>query len=213
MADTHNTKDGLEFVGKYVNRLNTQNYNQVKLTFGHQLEENIFDPRFNKDIYDKLKTYFIHVKDSSIQELINKIYYKSNKELHINNSFQQRVYNNKLYDYKVTPKNPKCNLDIKYTFYEKKMISIENFPTKQEYDNIIIKKTTSINIKNKYYVNFSEIINESTIKNVCTKSSTNKKIVCNPIYNITILIKRKTNLLSSLQETIDQINQIIKLHS
>ena len=185
-----------EFIGNYLNRLNTKNYNQIELTFGNKLFENTFDVKISKDLFSKLKKYFIQIDDSTVQQLENKIYYVSNKELHINNSYQQRVYKTHLYDYLFVDKNPTMPFDMKITFSERKMISIENFPTCMNYESILFKKITSVNVKNKFYVNFNEIINE---KNETT------------LYSLTILIKRKTSLLSTLQMMLNQICSIIKL--
>ena len=187
-----------EFIGNYLNRLNTKNYNQIELTFGNKLFENTFDVKISKDLFSKLKKYFIQIDDSTVQQLENKIYYVSNKELHINNSYQQRVYKTHLYDYLFVDKNPTMPFDMKITFSERKIISIENFPTCMNYESILFKKITSVNVKNKFYVNFNEIINE---KNETT------------LYSLTILIKRKTSLLSTLQMMLNQICSIIKLNS
>ena len=80
-------------------QLTTTNYNQIEITFGTSIGKNIFNANLSKEVFQKLKSYFEDVEQSTTQYLENKVYYASNKELHINSSFQQRVYNMKLYDH------------------------------------------------------------------------------------------------------------------
>ena len=90
--------------------------------------------------------------------------------------------------------------DLKYTFAERKMVSIEHFPTRREYSNEVFKKVTSVNIKNKFYVNFNEI------------EQTNGKT----LYILTMLVKRRTNnrhneLHSMMLNFIEQVQSIASL--
>ena len=185
----------------------TNNYKQIELTFGKSLGKNIFDANISKATFESLKLYFKDTEESTIQELENKIYYEQNKELHVNSTFQdgvyksqQRVYKMTLFDSLVVPKTSKMSLDIKYTFLEKKMISIEHFPTQRHYSNENFKRVLSINIKNKFYLNFNEFQN----------------VDGNMVYTITMLIKRRTNnkhneLHSMMLNFIEQIQSVVNL--
>ena len=71
-----------------------------------------------------------------------------------------------------------------------------------EYSNEVFKKVTSINIKNKFYVNFNEI------------EQTNGKT----IYILTMLVKRRTNnrhneLHSMMLNFIEQVQSIANMFS
>jgi hypothetical protein len=193
-----------QFLQTYMRELATKNYNQIEITIGKKCDETIFDARIPKKIFDSLKVYFMKDTDSTIQYIESKIYYDLNKELHINKTFQQRVYKNTLYDTLTILHNISAKmsapLDVKYTFSERKMISIENFRTKFKYAQEVFKKMTSINILNKFYLNFNEfeaLDNES-------------------YYTISILIKRKTNnkfneLYQLIESYISQIQKIVSL--
>ena len=189
-----------QFLQKYMKQLVTTNYNQIEITFGNLMGKNIFNANIPKELFNKLKTYFEEIEESTTQYLENKIYYASNKELHINDAFQQRVYNMTLGDYLFIHKKENMPFDLKYTFGEKKMISIENFPTRRTYSNEVFKKVTSVNIKNKFYVNFNEI--EQTDGNT--------------LYILTMLVKRRTNnrhneLHNMMLNFIEQIQSISNL--
>ena len=189
-----------QFLQKYMKQLVTTNYNQIEITFGNLMGENIFNANIPKELFNKLKAYFEEIEESTTQYLENKIYYASNKELHINDTFQQRVYNMILGDYLFIRKKDNMPFDLKYTFGEKKMISIENFPTRREYSNEVFKKVTSVNIKNKFYVNFNEI----------------EQTTGNTIYTLTMLVKRRTNnrhneLHNMMLNFIEQIQSISNL--
>ena len=191
-----------QFMQKYMKQLTTTNYNQIEITFGTSIGKNIFNANISKEVFQKLKSYFEDVEQSTTQYLENKVYYASNKELHINNSFQQRVYNMKLYDHLLISKKENMPFDLKYTFSEKKMVSIEHFPTRREYSNEVFKKVTSVNIKNKFYVNFNEI-----------EQTTGKTI-----YILTMLVKRRTNnrhneLHSMMLNFIEQVQSIANMFS
>jgi len=189
-----------QFLQKHMKELATKNYNNIEITFGNKISDYIFDSRISYGQYNLLKKYFQKTCEYTIQYIENKIYFDSNKELYINKTYQQRVYKNKLYDSLIIKGNKKEPFDFNYTFYEKKMISIENFPTRYEYKNEYLKKTTSINIKNKFYLNFNEI--EQKNKNC--------------YYTISCLIKRKTNnkfneLHNLIMTYLEQIQKIIQL--
>ena len=185
---------------KYMKQLVTQNYNQIELTFGKCIGDNIFNANITKEHFEILKSYFKDTEESTTQYLENKIYYDSNKELHINETYQQRVYKMTLHDYLIVS-TTNMPLDVKYTFSERQMVSIEYFPTKRHYPNEVFKKVTSINIKNKFYLNFNEM--EHTDGTI--------------IYTITMLVKRRTNnkhneLHSMMQNFIEQLQSIVNLH-
>lgn len=194
------------FMQKYMKQLITKNYKQIEITLGKSLGPNVFDANISKNIFNVLKNYFKNTEESTIQELENKIYYEDNKELYVNKTFQngefksqQRVYKLSLYDYLIIT-SPKMPLDIKYTFSERKMVSIEHFPTKRNYSNENFKRVTSINIKNKFYLNFNEFQN----------------IDGSIIYTISMLIKRRTNnkhneLHNMIKNFIEQIQSIVSL--
>jgi hypothetical protein len=195
-----------QFLQEHMKQLITKNYKQIELTFGKSLGKNVFDASMSKNIFESLKQYFEGTEESTIQELENKIYYEDNKELHVNSTYQdgvfksqQRVYKLSLYDHLIV-KSPKMPLDIKYTFSERKMVSIEHFPTRRIYSNENFKRVTSINIKNKFYLNFNEFQNiDGTI-----------------IYTVTMLIKRRTNnkhneLHNMIKNFIEQIQSVVSL--
>ena len=188
-----------QFIAKYAKELATKNYNQLEILFGNQISNNIFDSCIDSSIYKTIKEYFKKkYPEFSTQYIENKVYYDKNMELQINNSFQQRVFKHKLFDELFVENNEK--IKYKIAFSEKKMISIENFPTKYEYGNEFFQKMTSINIKNKFYLNFTEITNLQ-----------NKTF-----YKISILMKRKTNnkfsdLYLLMKEYIEQITSIFNI--
>jgi hypothetical protein len=195
-----------QFLQEHMKQLITKNYKQIELTFGKSLGKNVFDASMSKNIFESLKQYFEGTEESTIQELENKIYYEDNKELHVNSTYQdgvfksqQRVYKLSLYDHLIV-KSSKMPLDIKYTFSERKMVSIEHFPTRRIYSNENFKRVTSINIKNKFYLNFNEFQNiDGTI-----------------IYTVTMLIKRRTNnkhneLHNMIKNFIEQIQSVVSL--
>ena len=128
-----------QFLQTHMKELITKNYKQIELTFGKSLGKNVFDASMSKSTFDSLKQYFEGTEESTVQELENKIYYEDNKEPHINSTYQdgvfksqQRVYKLSLYDHLIV-KSPKMPLDIKYTFSERKMVSIEHFPTRRTF--------------------------------------------------------------------------------
>ena len=71
-----------QFMQKYMKQLTTTNYNQIEITFGTSIGKNIFNANIPKELFNKLKTYFEEIEESTTQYLENKIYYASNKELH-----------------------------------------------------------------------------------------------------------------------------------
>jgi hypothetical protein len=195
-----------QFLQEHMKQLITKNYKQIELTFGKSLGENVFDASMSKSTFESLKQYFEGTEESTIQELENKIYYEDNKELHVNSTYkdgvfksQQRVYKISLYDHLIV-KSPKMPLDIKYTFSERKMVSIEHFPTRRIYSNENFKRVTSVNIKNKFYLNFNEFQNvDGTM-----------------VYTVTMLIKRRTNnkhneLHNMMKNFIEQIQSVVSL--
>ena len=195
-----------QFLQTHMKELITKNYKQIELTFGKSLGKNVFDASMSKSTFDSLKQYFEGTEESTVQELENKIYYEDNKELHINSTYQdgvfksqQRVYKLSLYDHLIV-KSPKMPLDIKYTFSERKMVSIEHFPTRRTYSNENFKRVTSINIKNKFYLNFNEFQNVDQ----------------SMVYTVTMLIKRRTNnkhneLHNMIKNFIEQIQSVVSL--
>lgn len=195
-----------QFLQEHMKQLITKNYKQIELTFGKSLGKNVFDASISKSTFESLKQYFEGTEESTVQELENKIYYEDNKELHVNSTYQdgvfksqQRVYKLSLYDHLIV-KSPKMPLDIKYTFSERKMVSIEHFPTRRIYSNENFKRVTSINIKNKFYLNFNEFQNvDGTM-----------------VYTVTMLIKRRTNnkhneLHNMMKNFIEQIQSVVSL--
>ena len=129
-----------QFLQQHMKELATKNYNNIEITFGNKISDYIFDSRISYGQYNLLKKYFQKTCEYTIQYIENKIYFDSNKELHINKTYQQRVYKNKLYDSLIIKGKKNEPFDFNYTFYEKKMISIENFPTRYEYKNEYLKE-------------------------------------------------------------------------
>lgn len=190
-----------QFLNTYGRLLGTKNYNIIELTLGKSILPNIFSKKIEKEMFHYLISCFNKQKQNEeikVNVLENKIYFQNNLELFINPNFQQRVYQTILKDNKTIQYNDRFDINIK--FQERKMISIENFPIKKQYHNEIFQKMTSFNIKNKFYVNFIENLDES-----------NKKYYC-----IKILIKRKTNnrfhdLTKFIEEYINLISKFIDI--
>ena len=188
-----------QFIAKYAKELATKNYNQLEILFGNKITDDIFNTNIPCEIYKTIKDYFQKkYPEFSTQYIENKSYFDKNMELQINNTFQQRVFKHKLFDKLFIENSEKINYQL--VFSEKKMLSIENFPTKYEYGNECFTKMTSINIKNKFYLNFTEITNLQ-----------NKTF-----YKISILMKRKTNnkfsdLYLLMKEYIEQITSIFNI--
>lgn len=188
------------FITKYGRLLGTNNYNIIEITLGKKIYQGIFNKCIEKDIFYYLLECLKKKKEEEeikINCLQNKIYFSKNMELFINPNFQQRVYQTRLKDYNYYETE---NYDLNIKFQERKMISIENFPINKQYDLEVIRKTTSFNIKNKFYINFTENIDNEN----------------NCYYSIKILIKRKTNnkfhdLTKFIKEYIDFLEGLIKI--
>tara|TARA_B100001094_G_scaffold317031_1_gene358965 strand:- start:330 stop:1028 length:699 start_codon:yes stop_codon:yes gene_type:complete len=149
----------MDFIKNNLKKIIHKNYKYIEIIIGQSLSENIFNSQITESQFEKVFSYFkTKLKQYGCKTIISKNYEILNKRLTINEQFQQRCFeqtllDKQLYTYK--------NLDCMITFGEKKMISIENFDISQQYDNQLLKKITSFNIKNQFYLNF--ITNENQI--------------------------------------------------
>ena len=141
----------MDFIKNNLNELAKNNYKYIEIILGRTKSENIFDSRIDKITFDRLHKKSQN-KTKNVKKITNKIYYINNFRLNINETFQQRCFQLTLIDR--TVHSGDSNHEFLINFGERKMISIENFPTKHKYDNEVYRKIVSYNIKNKFYLNF-----------------------------------------------------------
>jgi len=188
----------MEFIKDKLKKIVHKNYKYIELILGKPISKNIFDSRISKHQFIKLLNYFKDkLKNYEAKTIISKNYEILNKRLNINDKFQQRCFEQTLFDSQLLEFE---TTHFMITFGEKKMISIENFDISQKYYNEVLKKIISFNIKNQFYLNFITNQNEQT------KTTT----YCIQIY-ITKKNGKQTDIISSLQVFISIINKILNL--
>ena len=87
--------------------------------------------------------------------------------------------------------------DFLVKFGERRMISIENFPTTYNYNNEVLRENISFNIKNKFYLNFTHDVNE------------NKEKDNDHTFNISLFITKKNGKTKYILQLIEQYLQLI----
>ena len=183
-------KNNIDELAKY-------NYKYIKIMAGNKNSANIFNSKIDKKKFIKLLTFFKkEYKDKEFNHLISKNYYKNNVRLQVNEKYQQRCFQMSLLDWDVLSTNIKTDYLIK--FGERKMISIENFPTISKYDNEVMRESISFNIKNKFYLNFTHDENDN-------KDKDNN----NHTYNISLFITKKNGKTKYILQLIEQYLQLI----
>ena len=180
-----------------LDELAKHNYKYIEIIAGNKQSKNIFNSKIDKKKFIKLLTFFKkEYKDKEFNHLISKNYYKNNVRLQVNEKYQQRCFQMSLLDWDVLSTNIKTDYLIK--FGERKMISIENFPTISKYDNEVMRESISFNIKNKFYLNFTHDENDN-------KDKDNN----NHTYNISLFITKKNGKTKYILQLIEQYLQLI----
>ena len=183
-----------EFIKSHIGDLAHQNYKYVEIILGNEFskknitsnitrnEITIFDTKLNEKIYHKILNFFKEkLRNLDPNVINNKIYLYNNLQLSINDSYQSRCFKKNNIDFETTRRN---NLQLLLNFSEKKMIPINRFDNKFQYESEFLKTTISYNIKKKFFLNFSKITDLSE-----------------DYYNISFLITKKNG----------KSNEVIKL--
>ena len=180
-----------EFIKSHIGDLAHQNYKYVEILLGNEFSKKnittnnditVFDTKLNEKIYHKILNFFKEKLRNLEPNIINnKIYLYDNLQLSINDSYQSRCFKKNNIDFETTCRN---NLQLLLNFSEKKMIPINRFDNKFQYESEFLKNTISYNIKKKFFLNFSKITNLSE-----------------NYYNISFLITKKNG----------KSNEVIKL--
>ena len=183
-----------EFIKSHIGDLAHQNYKYVEILLGNEFskknitsnitrnEITIFDTKLNEKIYHKILNFFKEkLRNLDPNVINNKIYLYNNLQLSINDSYQSRCFKKNNIDFETTRRN---NLQLLLNFSEKKMIPINRFDNKFQYESEFLKTTISYNIKKKFFLNFSKITDLSE-----------------DYYNISFLITKKNG----------KSNEVIKL--
>tara|TARA_B100000795_G_C22762196_1_gene424103 strand:+ start:742 stop:1344 length:603 start_codon:yes stop_codon:yes gene_type:complete len=156
------------FINSHLGDLAHQNYKYIEIVVGTPNSDqekkggsngdssvSIFNTKLEKEGYDKILAYFAEKMRNFEPNIIsNKIYCYDNLQLTINETFQPRCFK------KLTLRHETSvykKLKLLLNFSEKKMIPINRFENKFNYDSEVLKKTVSYNIKKKFFLNFSTV--------------------------------------------------------